>query len=141
MLLLDSQSKLRQLVLQRMRDYFPMLVDSVENKEELKSMFDPKDWEYLQQDLCEREEAKQRMAYLKGTVLEKETFTVSELSDFYPVEALRQGVEWPSNVDPANRERHLSDDDFKKVFKMTKEQYHALPQFRRIRLKKENHLF
>lgn len=134
-------NELRAMILSHTRDFFPVLLKRFENPEELQSLFEPKDWESLQNQLKEQEALKQRLAYLKGTVLEREKPKITELSDFYPIEVLRQGVEWPSNVDPANREKFLSDDDFLTVFKMTKEQFQSLAKFERIRRKKEVLLF
>ena len=60
---------------------------------------------------------------------------------FYPLEALKQGVEWPKEVNPAKREQFLSPDDFEKVFNMSKEDFNKLDKFKRERLKKEQSLF
>lgn len=38
----------------------------------------------------------------------------------YPLRALVQGVAWPSDVDPTCREEYLSDQEFLRVFSMTK---------------------
>ncbi len=137
----ENFKELRGMILNRTREYFPVLLKRFENTEDLKSLFEPQDWEYLQQSIREQEVIKQRVAYLKGTLVEREKPQISQLADFYPYEALKQGVEWPSNVDPAAREMFLCDEDFFAIFKLTKDQFQKLARFERIRLKKEKRLF
>jgi hypothetical protein len=136
----ESFSGLRHQIMKRLCDYFPILLKKFEKTEELQSIFESQDWEMLQNYKKEQETLKQRLAYLKGTILEREKPHVT-LSEFYPLSVLRQGVEWPINVDPANREKFLSDEEFFQVFKMTKEKFRSLASFERIRLKKEKQLF
>ncbi|XP_050394121.1 villin-1 [Patella vulgata] len=47
----------------------------------------------------------------------------------------------PAGVDPASREKHLSDTEFKEVFKMSKQDYETKPQWKRTALKKQVGLF
>ncbi|ESO84882.1 hypothetical protein LOTGIDRAFT_221805 [Lottia gigantea] len=47
----------------------------------------------------------------------------------------------PPGVDPTEKEAHLSDDDFKLVFKMSREEYLAKPQWKRTAMKKQVGLF
>ena len=47
----------------------------------------------------------------------------------------------PEGVDPARLETYLSDDDFKKVFKMDKEHFSKLPAWKQTKSKKEVGLF
>ena len=47
----------------------------------------------------------------------------------------------PEGVDPARLETYLSDGEFKKVFKMDKEQFSKLPAWKQTKNKKEVGLF
>ena len=47
----------------------------------------------------------------------------------------------PEGVDPARLETYLSDEEFKKVFKMDKEQFSKLPAWKQTKNKKEVGLF
>jgi len=47
----------------------------------------------------------------------------------------------PSDVNVTALEEHLTDQDFDRVFKMTREQFRALPKWRAIALKKDKKLF
>ena len=133
---------LRPILMRKIRDFYPVLQVKIKDPKELQAFFLPSDWEILQNDCKEREEAKYRMSYMKGSVVERDTPKVErEDLPFYPLEALVQGVAWPKNVDPANREQFLSDSDFFDVFHMTKEEFRATPKHIRIRLKKEKLLF
>lgn len=89
---------------------------------------------------------KRRMeSYRTGTVVEKEKLDpqekVATRDGFYPLAALLQGVEWPSDVDPSRREEYLHPDDFARTFGMEIESFLRLPAFKKTRLKKEKGLF
>ncbi|XP_030632518.1 advillin [Chanos chanos] len=70
----------------------------------------------------------------------------SEISRTYqpfPPEQLvnKQAEELPEGVDPAHREKHLSDSDFQTIFEMPKDQFASLPQWKQWSLKKAKGLF
>jgi len=97
-----------------------------------------------------RTERERSRRYLRqqGTVLEPvatEYTTRStgeeETLACYPYEALIAGVQWPKGVDPARREDWLSDQDFEKHLKMTREAFKALPFFKRQARKKDARLW
>lgn len=97
------------------------------------------------------EDTKEFRRYIRqeGSVLDKQvteysTYVVPSSDDdeasgqvYFPVEALLAGVEWPKGIDPSRRESWLTDEDFEKVFKMTREQFKKLPHFKRAALKKD----
>mmetsp|Transcript_96 Transcript_96/g.162 ORF Transcript_96/g.162 Transcript_96/m.162 type:complete len:545 (+) Transcript_96:55-1689(+) len=58
------------------------------------------------------------------------------------LEDLRDANVWKlKGVDPSKREEYLSDDAFKAVFGMSKEEFTKLPKWKRDKLKKEHKLF
>ncbi|XP_026204024.1 advillin [Anabas testudineus] len=61
----------------------------------------------------------------------------------FPPEALvkKIGSELPEGVDPSQKERHLSDSDFIKVFGITKDNFATLPRWKQLNLKKEKGMF
>ncbi|KAM3877586.1 advillin [Diretmus argenteus] len=61
----------------------------------------------------------------------------------YPPEALvnKFASELPEDVDPAHKEKHLSDPDFNNIFGITKDQFAKLPQWKQLNIKKGNGLF
>lgn len=63
--------------------------------------------------------------------------------DSFPLDVLlnKQLDELPEGVDPANREKHLSDSDFSDFFGMTKDEYNNLPGWKQLKLKKDKGLF
>lgn len=60
---------------------------------------------------------------------------------YHPYSCLVAGVQWPAGVNPANRERHLSEADFRGVLGMARSQYDGLPVWKRDQLKKQKSLF
>jgi len=96
--------------------------------------------EHLEQDRLERGKFKRNL-YQEGTVLGKSSTIFSDLSvhesKYFPLDALVAGVTWPKGVDPRKREDWLSDDDFTRLFKMSKSQFAALPRFQKERRKRE----
>jgi Protein kinase domain/Villin headpiece domain len=48
---------------------------------------------------------------------------------------------FPEDVDPCQRERYLSDEQFEALFTMTRDQFYALSQWRQWRLKQNHRLF
>ena len=128
-------------IMKGLNDKYPMLHEKY-GIEEMKLIFSPADLAHFEKERQTLVDIKNRVAYLKGTVIQPDAKEFKPSEDgFYPIEALVQGVTWPSNVDPANREKFLSEADFVKVFKMTKEEFYNKDKFVRMRLKKEYKLF
>lgn len=128
-------------IMKGLNDKYPMMHEKY-GIEEMKLIFSPADLAHFEKERQTLVDIKNRVAYLKGTVIQPDTKEFKPSEDgFYPIEALVQGVTWPSNVDPANREKFLSEEDFVKVFKMTKEEFKNKDKFVRMRLKKEYRLF
>jgi hypothetical protein len=59
----------------------------------------------------------------------------------YPYEILKGIGPFPTNVVTSMRENYLSDEEFHRVFRMDRQQYSASPQWKKVLLKKEVHLF
>ncbi|CAL8336005.1 unnamed protein product [Lota lota] len=66
-----------------------------------------------------------------------------ESYDPHPADELlhKQSSELPEGVDPANKEKYLSDSDFLNIFQLSKEQFAGLPAWKQLKLKKEKGLF
>lgn len=64
----------------------------------------------------------------------------NESLKIYPYSTLIQ-LPLPSDVDPKRREYHLSEDEFEKVFNMSRSKYESLPGWKRILYKKQVKLF
>jgi len=62
-------------------------------------------------------------------------------SKFYELEKLLTHKKWPADVEPSERQKWLSPEEFLKTFCMTKEEFEVQPKWKRIRLKKEKGLF
>lgn len=98
--------------------------------------------EVFEKDLRDRLEAEKRIQQARGSELERlSVTTTADEAGFYPYEALRVGVNWPSDVPPQQREQYLSPEEFISIFGMSKETFGALPFYKRIRLKQEKGLF
>ncbi|XP_059925112.1 advillin [Gadus macrocephalus] len=63
--------------------------------------------------------------------------------DPHPAEELlhKQSSELPEGVDPAHKEKYLSDADFQEIFQLSKGEFVDLPAWKRLKLKKEKGLF
>lgn len=133
---------LLQLLTKKLEEFFPYLIEKY-NLSHLKEIAGEIDWDMIAVNHQSMETEKRRFQQMKGTVLERVTPNIPYEKDspYYPLELLVEGVQWPGNVDPANRERFLSDDDFFSVFDMTKSDFQRLPLFKRKLLKQENKLF
>ncbi|XP_054640381.1 advillin [Dunckerocampus dactyliophorus] len=61
----------------------------------------------------------------------------------FPAEVLVNKLvnELPGDVDPAQRERYLTETDFCNIFGITKDQFASLPRWRQLNLKKQKGLF
>ena len=100
----------------------------------------PEETARQQQDILARAESRRIFAHMTtGAVIDRPlppTIVASE-EGFYPYASLCVGVKWPPDVDPSQREKHLSAQEFRTVFKMSKEEFAKLPPFVRLRMKKE----
>ncbi len=136
---LPTFAPLKQLVENNIREYFPYLLDKI-GLETLQENFPHFDWNKSYQEHLKLEEEKKYLKSMKGTILERQT-VVDYVSNFYPYSALKAGVQWPSNVNPAQRETYLKDNEFFEIFQMTKEEFRRQPNFVRKRMKMEKELF
>ena len=59
----------------------------------------------------------------------------------YPLQKLQSEADLPTDVDPTCKESYLTDEDFHRIFQMDKEAFQAIPQWRKIQLKKGAKLF
>ncbi|GMH38457.1 hypothetical protein BSKO_06341 [Bryopsis sp. KO-2023] len=59
----------------------------------------------------------------------------------FPYHCLTAGYKWPSEVNPASREEHLSAGEFQKIFGVSFKEYQGFPGWKRLRLKKDKMLF
>uniref|UniRef100_A0A668A4R9 Advillin n=1 Tax=Myripristis murdjan TaxID=586833 RepID=A0A668A4R9_9TELE len=90
------------------------------------------------------EELKKELGDLTNPVLIAKVSTTSFNSfQVYPPEALvnKHVSELPEDVDPTQKERHLSDSDFCNVFGITKDQFASLPQWKQLKIKKDKGMF
>jgi hypothetical protein len=136
---LPTFAPLKNLITRNLKDYHPFLVDKY-GIDALKENFPSIEWDSIHASYVEDRKETDYFKSLKGTIIERAA-VVEYISDTYPYEALKAGVKWPSNVDPARREQFLKDDDFSKIFGMTKEEFRALPIHIRKRMKTEKGLF
>lgn len=60
---------------------------------------------------------------------------------YYPLDSLLQEVNWPIDVDPTQREKYLSPEEFVIAFGMTLGEFSVLKSFKQVRLKKLVGLF
>lgn len=128
-------------ILRKIEDSYPSLRETC-TIDELKEIVPEIDWMRVDQKYNSLIMSKQRMAQLKGTVLDRIPAPVNDQNaDYYPLAALVKGVVWPGNVDPANREQFLCDDDFFNVFDINKRDFERLPAFKKRLLKEQNGLF
>jgi hypothetical protein len=58
-----------------------------------------------------------------------------------PVEALKRGRQYPSWVDPEVREKYLADQDFNKLFGVSREEFDSFPEWKKTQLKQNVGLF
>uniref|UniRef100_A0A8B9JMR1 Advillin n=1 Tax=Astyanax mexicanus TaxID=7994 RepID=A0A8B9JMR1_ASTMX len=61
----------------------------------------------------------------------------------FPFEDLinKNADELPKGVNPSEREKHLSDEDFQFIFGMSKNEFSSLPQWKQLNIKKKNKMF
>ena len=65
----------------------------------------------------------------------------SEDTQFYSFEVLSGPPPYPEGVDPARRELHLSDANFLDIFGKSKQEFAAIPAWKRDLIKKKKKLF
>jgi len=65
----------------------------------------------------------------------------NEKKQIYPLSQLLIGQEYPPGVDPLKREEHLSDEEFVKVFGMSKEEWSKVADWKKEIEKKKAKLF
>ncbi|XP_071399077.1 advillin [Centroberyx affinis] len=92
------------------------------------------------------EELKKELGDLTSPVLipnEQDCAETERIFQSFPPEALvhKRASELPEGVDPARKEKHLSDSDFQDIFGITKEQFGGMPQWKQLSIKKEKGLF
>ncbi|CAI4222483.1 unnamed protein product [Auanema sp. JU1783] len=66
---------------------------------------------------------------------------VDERSKTFPLEALRKRTDLPEGIDLNSLEQYLTDEEFQKTFGMMLQEFHELPDWKQIRLRKEAGLF
>jgi hypothetical protein len=130
---------LKELVNKNLNEYYPYLLDKV-GQEVLQENFPNIPWDEVHARYLATKKQKDYFRGIKGTIIERQA-VVEYISDYYPYDALKSGVQWPGNVDPSHREQFLSDDDFRALFNMSKEEFRQLPLFIRKRMKTEKSLF
>jgi len=124
-----------------------------ERKKQLEAKLAEKKAELAAQKAAHEEEMKKTMLQMKkdGKTTEeikaymleaKKKFAASAgsggASNFKTIEELRKR---PSDCDQGNLENHLSDADFKKIFKMTKQEWEKAPKWKKESLKKQEGIF
>lgn len=137
---LSSMFYLREFAMRKLNDYFPMLIERY-SEEAIQDIVGPEVWLSLKSSYDAAQKEKWLFMHLKGSPLERTVVDFVEGSEFYPLNALEAGVEWPKNVEAHRREAYLSDEDFFRVFGMTKADFYKLSKYVRIRMKKEKNLF
>ncbi|MBN3303444.1 AVIL protein, partial [Amia calva] len=97
-----------------------------------------KSYEEMKQELGDGASFTRVAADLNGTA--EETPRVLET---HPRDSLlyKQTEELPKGVDPSQKERHLSDEDFQAVLGVSKDEFYTLPQWKQLSMKKKTGLF
>lgn len=60
---------------------------------------------------------------------------------YFPLERLQDPATLPPTLNMSSLETYLTDEDFQKAFKMTKDQFANIPAWKKVSLKKKNGLF
>ncbi|XP_053150979.1 advillin [Hemicordylus capensis] len=103
-----------------------------------------KTYEQLKEELGDAVNIARITADLNDASLSSKSGTVSNSSSCptYPLEVLlRSQDELPEDVDPAKKENFLSEQDFVRVFAISREEFAALPTWKQLNLKKGKGLF
>lgn len=130
-------------LLESIKSRFPFMLEKY-GEARLKEILPESDFRSCLTAFQAEQAVKKRVSTLKGTILDPTEVYIDEKyksSGFYPVEALVQGVKWPSDVDATKREQYLNPEDFVTIFGMSKESFNALPKIKRIELRKLHKLF
>lgn len=72
------------------------------------------------------------------SIMRQSLFVTKEI---YPYDVLKGIGPFPTNVITSMRENYLSDDDFRLLFRMDRQQFASLPQWKKVLLKKQVSLF
>jgi hypothetical protein len=135
-----SMIKLKEVINKKIQNMFPAFLEHY-SKEELIDRLGAELYTSLYDQYNNILQAKKQFSNLKGSIIELTRVEYDENSEYFPLEVLIQGAQWPKKVEVDKRENYLSPEDFHKVFKMTKEQFYKLAKYERIQLKKEKKLF
>jgi len=140
-------SELRTECIRTIRFKFDFFKDNVED-DYLRELLNDEEMEDMERASRERKRFSQ---YIKqeGKILSNastpfSTISASDASGervFFPIDALVSGVKWPDGIDPTKREEWLNDEDFERVFRMSKDGFRALGRFHKERLKKDAKLW
>ena len=89
------------------------------------------------------EAEKKLSAYRRGSALEPKSVEGETIREdgSVPYSQLIAGVAWPSVVAPNRREQYLSEDEFLRVFCMSRSDFNQLDKIKRERLKKSKNLW
>ncbi|XP_040889552.1 advillin isoform X2 [Toxotes jaculatrix] len=92
------------------------------------------------------EELKKELGEVASPVhVTREQNCVESVKNFqsFPRETLVNKLvnELPEGVDPTQKEKHLSDPDFRDIFGITKDDFASLPQWKQLNMKKEKGMF
>ena len=74
-------------------------------------------------------------------VYPQEANTVATIVTYETLKDIVDPSNLPAGVDPSNREKALSDDEFVRVFGMDKQSFQSLPGWKRTSMKKDRGLF
>lgn len=146
----DSQVQQRAVLLKKVESKWSMIRTQYD-PEQLQDLFTEEEIEKLDEAVESMEEARRKTAtWRSGDVVERRA-SVQQLSEedkknatigIYRYESLKQGLKWPDGVDSTKRETYLSEDEFITVFKgVSKADFAKLPQYEKIRMKKDVSLF
>ncbi|XP_026857817.2 advillin isoform X2 [Electrophorus electricus] len=96
-----------------------------------------KSYEQLKEELGDVTSLKKITTNANQASLEKKTYQP------YPPEMLvnKQAGQLPAGVDPAQKEKYLSDANFQDLFGMSKDGFFSLPQWKQVNIKKKLGLF
>jgi hypothetical protein len=134
---------LRKYVMEMLGSCYPSLIEKF-GSDQLIEYFNEEDLKTFKSQFDDILEAKKTFASYKGEIVERIRLPIDQnldLEGFIPMKYLIEGVEWPSGIDPTKRESYLSPDEFLFIFKITKDEFNQLPNFKKIRLRKEHKLF